>query len=144
MNGLIVAEFNFVCILSIMSNASNFIYVFGSELGAKRHRSGSASIASRFYGARDGLDEGPSGQAYAIPIFDSQGNLRQVDQIIPSVAAFLQFTRENPKLTVFIANAFDGIESERTGEVVRLFTPLPRNCLLCDEYLLLRREAQTC
>lgn len=67
------------------------IFVFGSNL-AGIHGAGAALHAKRVYGAIQGVGEGPTGNAYAIPTKDSNLFTRSLQDIEESVNKFLAYS----------------------------------------------------
>ncbi len=127
-----------------MTDQSELIYVFGATLGSTEHASGGALFAARFYGARHGLNEGFNDRSYAIPIIDRTGNLIDFERIRLSVSAFIEFAKERPQCTFFVANILPASTTAQARAFVKLFSRAPKNCLLCDELITLKSEMVTC
>lgn len=56
---------------------SQMYFVFGSNLSGK-HGKGAALTAKRFFGAANGVGEGLTGQAYALPTKNAQIQVRTI------------------------------------------------------------------
>lgn len=73
------------------------IFVFGSNL-AGRHGAGAARYAAEHYGAQEGVGEGLTGHAYAIPTKDAQIRDMGAAAIEPAIARFVEFAQQRPDL----------------------------------------------
>lgn len=127
-----------------MADQSELIYVFGATLEAKEHASGCALFAARFYGARHGLNDGFNDRSYAIPILNIGGKSIEFDRVWRSVNTFIEFAKERPQYTFFVADILAAATTEQARAFVKLFGRAPKNCLLCDELLALKSEMPTC
>lgn len=72
---------------------TNRIFVFGSNL-AGYHGKGAALYAKRHWGAEQGVGEGPTGQAYAIPTKDENLRVLPLERIERALCRFLWFAEE--------------------------------------------------
>ena len=77
------------------------IFVFGSNL-AGRHGAGAARFAATHYGAEEGVGEGLTCRAYAIPTKDAQIRDMPANEIEPAIEHFVEFARKRPDLTFLL------------------------------------------
>ncbi len=89
--------------------------MFGSNLEGS-HGGGAARLAYNRFGAVWGLGTGIQGRSYAIPTM--QGG---VETIKPYVDAFIQFAKQNTKLTFLVTRIGCGIAGFRDEEIAPLF-----------------------
>lgn len=114
------------------------VFVFGSNL-AGRHGAGSALRAKQFYGAKVGVGEGRTGQAYGIPTKDEHLNVLPLEAIQSSVDRFKAYARANQDLTFEIVPIGCGFAGYRPSQIAPMFKDCPDNCMLPP--LFLRQEA---
>lgn len=93
----------------------NEIFVFGSNLEGS-HGGGAAAIAARKFGAIWGQGVGLQGQSYAIPTMHGG-----VSAIKPYVDEFIEFAKNNTKLTFLVTRIGCGIAGFREEEIAPLF-----------------------
>lgn len=103
------------------------IFVFGSNL-AGRHGKGAALFARRYFGARLGVGEGPTGMAYAIPTKDSRLRPRSLDDIAKSVDRFIRYAMEHRGLRFTVTRIGCGLAGFRDDQIAPLFHDAPSNC----------------
>ena len=95
------------------------IFVFGSNLRGM-HGGGAAYSAYRKFGAIMGQGVGLQGQSYAIPTM--QGG---VETIKPYVDEFIQFAKDNQRLTFLVTRIGCGIAGFTDEEIAPLFERMP-------------------
>jgi hypothetical protein len=109
------------------------IFVFGSNL-AGRHGKGAALAAKQQWGAKTGVGEGRTGDAYAIPTKDERLRPRSLAAIKQSVDTFLEYARAYQDLyphTVFQVTAIGtGLAGYRDEDIAPMFADAPDNCRL--------------
>lgn len=127
---------------------SNQIFVFGSNTPAGIGGAGTAKIAVEKYGAKYGVDEGRTGQSYALP---TVGELRAprpsrtLDEIAESVENFYGYATENPDLELLVAYRDDnynlcGYSSEQLAACFvarRALSEIPDNVVFNKGFLSL-------
>jgi hypothetical protein len=113
------------------------VFVFGSNL-AGRHGKGAALAARTQHGARYGVGEGRTGNAYAIPTKTGDLRSRGLDQIRASVETFKTYARANPDLAFQITRIGCGLAGYRDDQIGPMFSDAPDNCSLPEEWLRFR------
>lgn len=93
----------------------NEIFVFGSNIQGS-HGGGAAAIAEKMFGAIPGQGVGLQGQSYAIPTMHGG-----VEEIKPYVDEFIEFAKNNPKLTFLVTRIGCGIAGFTEAEMAPLF-----------------------
>jgi hypothetical protein len=78
----------------------NLCFVFGSNL-AGIHGAGAALDAAKYWGAKEGVGEGPTGLAYALPTKDEKIRTRSYAEVETSIISFLDYAKKNPT-TLFL------------------------------------------
>lgn len=111
------------------SSGEPWIWVFGSNL-AGRHGAGAALVAAASFGAVRGAGEGRTGQSYAIPTKDHSLAVLPLQAIRVSIAAFLEYARENPDLQFFLTRVGCGLAGYQDKVIAPLFAEAPPNCSL--------------
>ncbi len=103
------------------------ILVFASNL-CGRHGRRAQLHAVVFFGAQEGVAEGPTGRAYAIPLKNLEGKDLDLGDIEASVEQFLLYAVENPCLRFRVSRI-----CEDTGymdvQIAPLFFKAPPNCI---------------
>jgi hypothetical protein len=105
------------------------IFVFGSNL-AGIHGAGSALHAKRFYGAVDGVGEGLTGAAYAIPTKSAKLNTLALSQIKIHVDKFLEFARAHADMRFNLVEIGCGLAGYKPEDIAPLFTCIPLNVIM--------------
>lgn len=107
------------------------ILVFGSNT-AGRHGAGAAKLAVQLFGAVEGYYRGRMGQSYAIPTRRRLENKQIVsltlEEIIPGIAEFVEYTRDNPQLSFFVM----GVGTGRAGFTPEQIAPHFRSAISCS------------
>lgn len=118
----------------------NEIYVFGSnDLGV--HGAGAAKIARLYHGAIMGQAEGLQGKSYAIPtrkIVSPKGEKTKLksltlEEIKPYADRFIQFTKDHPELSFYIAGVGTGLAGNNPEEIIKLLEGAV-NCRYPEEW----------
>lgn len=115
----------------------NPIFVFGSNL-AGRHGKGAALDARLKHGARLGVGEGPTGNAYAIPTKTGDLRTRSLKDIRVSVEAFKAYAVDHPDLTFQVTRVGCGLAGYTDDDIGPMFFDAPKNCVLPEEWLRFR------
>ncbi|MCC7413365.1 MAG: hypothetical protein IT495_17245 [Gammaproteobacteria bacterium] len=114
------------------------VYVFGTSV-AGQHNHDSAAVALRHHGAAADKWNGPTGDAYAIPYRNSEGELLSPAVIANYLRQLFDHARQCPDRVFLVARfgcergAFDD------DAMARLFAGAPGNCLLPGVWLRKRR-----
>lgn len=112
-------------------NDGKHIFVFGSNL-AGIHGAGAALQAKAVWGAVQGVEEGRTGNAYAIPTKDKHFRTLHLEYVQVSVWHFLQYARDNPDLTFLVTRIGCGLAGYADAEIAPMFAEAPFNCQLPD------------
>jgi len=103
------------------------VFVFGSnELGI--HGAGAALTARRQYGARLGVGEGPTGDAYAIPTKRTPYARRFLAEVRASIQRFLDYAEQHPECDFLVVRVGCGLAGFRDREMAACFAGAPANC----------------
>jgi hypothetical protein len=108
------------------------IDVFGSNL-AGIHGAGHAKDVKNYFYAENGVGEGMTGQAYALPTKDHNIKTRTLDQVSESLNKFLLFAAENEKKQFFMARVGCGLAGFKDSEMIGLLNAhgsIPENVVL--------------
>jgi len=120
------------------------IFVFGSNLLGV-HGAGAARYARDYLLAEDGVGEGPTGRAYALPTKAAPINMLPPDMelLAAAVKRFLEYAHMHPEKTFQVTAVGCGLAGFSHAEVAPLFAGAPDNCLLPGVWLqLLERLPQ--
>lgn len=99
----------------------NEVFVFGSNLQGQ-HVGGAAKVAYEDFGAEWGLEEGMSGQTYAIPTVDFTSRERmELEDIEVFVQRFIEFAKGNPNKTFLVTAIGCGIAGFSVKEIAPMF-----------------------
>lgn len=110
----------------------NQIFVFGSNLRGY-HGAGAAKQAFDQFGAEWGIGEGLTGRCYALPTLDE--NMQQdLEMVQRAVNQFLDVATENPDLEFLVTKVGCGIAGYDEGTIKGLFTNMPKNVVLPDDW----------
>lgn len=108
------------------------VFVFGSNTDG-RHGAGAALYAKRSYGAVEGVGEGRTGNAFAIPTRGWHRN-RLYDlplmDIHTSVHKFINYANDNPATVFLVTRIACGHAGRRDREIAPFFELAPRNCIM--------------
>ena len=112
------------------------VFVFGSNL-AGRHGKGAALHAKKNYGAAQGVGEGRTGMAYAIPTKDENLNTLDLHRISTSVAQFCHYARANKDdqfLLTPIGTGLAGIPKRSIWGIMKV-CEIPNNVFLSSSWV---------
>lgn len=109
------------------------VFVFGSNL-AGRHGAGAALFARRNRGARYGVGEGRTGNAYAIPTKDSALRTLALDDIAIYVRRFVQYAKLHSEILFQVTPIGCGLAGYSPAEIAPIFVGAPSNCQFRDEH----------
>jgi hypothetical protein len=111
------------------------VFVFGSNL-AGIHGKGAAKIAQRYYQARPGVGEGPTGRAYALPTKDEHLRPRSLEQIGLSVELFLRYAAQHPNVTFLTTAIGCGLAHHDPSEIAPMFAGAGENVFVSPRFIL--------
>lgn len=109
------------------------IFVFGSNL-AGRHGKGAALHARHEYGAKIGVGEGRTGNAYAIPTKDRYFKTLPLWQIKESVDRFLKYARRHRELIFILTPIGCGLAGYKPSQIGPMFKNTPANVRIPKEF----------
>lgn len=118
------------------------VFVFGSNLRG-RHGAGAARYAAKAYGAEEGVGEGRTGTAYAIPTKDAKIKTRPLKDVEKAVTRFLEHARQAPGTLFFVTRIGCGLAGYRDEDIAPFFQSAPENCRLPPFWPLFNRNANT-
>jgi hypothetical protein len=100
----------------------NTYFVFGSNLQG-RHGKGAAKTAKVYYGAKNGVGEGLTGQCYALPTVDMAKGYRTMKprEIKKYVDNFIQCAIDNPDKTFLVSAVGCGLAGNTASGIAPLF-----------------------
>ncbi len=116
-----------------MASLMTEIFVFGSNL-AGRHGKGAALDAARYHGAKRGVGQGRTGNAYAIPTKDAQLRVLPLKAIEAHVHSFLAYARRESGLQFKVTAIGTGLAGYSHEQIAPMFKDAPANCVLPDEW----------
>lgn len=111
------------------------VFVFGSNLRGL-HGAGAARYAARVYDAREGVGEGRTEQAYALPTKDKAIQTLPLEKVKQAIARFLQHARQEPKTLFFVTRIGCGLAGYRDEDIAPFFRQAPENCLIAPRWRL--------
>lgn len=116
--------------MSIVGNDP--VFVFGSNL-AGRHGAGAAKFAREKRGAVYGVEEGRTGNAYAIPTKDKFLRTLTLPTIGAFVRRFIEYAEDNPGVLFQVTPIGCGLAGYKPWQIAPLFCEAPSNCRFEDE-----------
>lgn len=108
------------------------IFVFGSNLQG-RHGKGAALHAKLHYGAKNGVAEGLTGSAYALPTKNTPYKNMSFEELSVHAEKFVIFSKQRQDLTFLLTKIGCGLAGFNEKEVSKLFNSCLDNVLLVDE-----------
>ena len=94
---------------------------------------GAAKYAREKFGAKYGVGEGRTGEAYAIPTKDRNLRVIPLHEIGNAVHRFMRYARENPDLQFHVTPVGCGLAGYRREQIAPYFDSAPANCVFADE-----------
>lgn len=112
------------------------IFVFGSNLRG-RHGAGAARYAAQHHGAAEGVGEGLTGSAYALPTCDMQIRPLPFAEVDAAIVRFCEFARTRPDLTFLVTPVGCGLAGHRKRDVWDSLKRhgLPSNAVLSSTWI---------
>jgi len=107
------------------------IFVFGSNTKGF-HGAGAALTAYRVHGAKRGVGEGLTGNAYAIPTKNDKLASRTLKEIQASVNTFKAFAASRPDLTFNVTRTGCGLAGYKPEQIAPMFKGAPDNVRFID------------
>lgn len=105
------------------------VFVFGSN-EAGRHGMGSALYAKEHYGAKYGVGEGRTGNAYALPTKDRDLRVLPLPVIFHYVTRFLDHASKYSHLSFQVTAIGCGLAGYKPYQIAPMFYGAPENCLM--------------
>lgn len=102
------------------------IFVFGSNLRGA-HGAGAALDAVMEHGAENGVGEGLTGNAYALPTKDERIAVRTLEDIAGSVERFKRFARVATGTKFFLTRVGCGLAGYTDEDIAPMFADAPPN-----------------
>lgn len=109
------------------------IFVFGSNLLGD-HAGGAALYARTVCGAVQGVGQGTTGHAYALPTCSMPGVPLTPDEVRAAVQLFLATAKLYPEHSFFVTAVGTGIAGFSHEFMADLFRDAPDNCILPPEW----------
>lgn len=103
------------------------IFVFGSNT-AGRHGKGAALAAKEKFGARRGIGEGLTGNAYGIPTKNGSLEVLSLKRIRAGVRRFREHTKRNKEETYFVTRVGCGLADYKDSQIAPFFRGATRRC----------------
>ena len=112
------------------------IFVFGSNLDGI-HGAGAAKYARFHHGAKMGVGEGLTGNAYALPTVGHDLARMTLAEIEPHIVRFLEFAKAEPEYTFALTPVGCGLAGHTKPEIWALLEKhgLPRNVYLTSTWV---------
>ena len=92
------------------------IFVFGSNLRG-RHGAGAALFAAKHHGAKEGVGEGLTGNAYALPTCGWRIEPLPLADVDAAIARFCDFARSRPDLTFGLTPVGCGLAGHKKSDI---------------------------
>ena len=121
-----------------MNNGTN-IFVFGSNL-LGRHGRGAALEAKLHWGAKYGVGEGRTGQAYAFPTKFTPYMAMSLASIGEFKHRFYGYCGQHPELTFLLTKVGCGLAGHRELHIARMFANAPSNVVKPDNWDILAAQ----
>ncbi|MBK6659033.1 MAG: hypothetical protein IPG43_13150 [Proteobacteria bacterium] len=115
--------------IPLQTQATEPTYVFGADMSGDFSQ-GSAAVAARLFGADTDVGVGISGNAYAIPYRNSDGEMLSFGALGPHIASFLSHARAHPQESFMVARFGCEPGASDDATMVRHFSHVPPNCQL--------------
>ena len=112
------------------------VFVFGSNR-AGHHETGAALHAATRHGALQGVGEGLTGSAYAIPTRDERLRVLPPEEVERGIVRFIHFARDNPAVTFHLTPVGCDEAGYKRREVWAILSKwgLPPNVLLTSSWV---------
>lgn len=109
------------------------VIVFGSNTRGY-HGKGAALYAKEHYGAIEGVSEGRTGDAYAIPTRGLQRGLGffnlPLSDIHTSIHKFIHYANDHPATAFLVTRIACGYAGRRDKDIAPFFVDAPLNCIM--------------
>jgi hypothetical protein len=109
------------------------VFVFGSNLMG-HHAGGAARFAVDYRAATQGIGQGPTGRAYALPTMAQLGVPLTLEGVRAAVTLFKVYAYVREDLEFFVTPVGTGIAGFTHEEIAPLFADAPSNCVLPAEW----------
>ena len=111
-----------------------WVWVFASNESGT-HSKGSAKVAKLNFRATAGIASGPTGNAYALAVFDHRQKLLPMARIKAEVAMFLDYARETPAKNFFVTRIACAPGQLPDSSMAALFANASSNCSLPQAWM---------
>ncbi|MES1196106.1 MAG: hypothetical protein ABUL58_04090 [Steroidobacter sp.] len=95
---------------------------------AGAHAGGAARAAAEQFGAKLGVSEGRTGDAYAIPTVNKVGDRLSLEKIGTAVRTFINYASEHSEQRFFVTRIGCGIAGYQDKDIAPMFREAPANC----------------
>lgn len=112
----------------------DWIWVFASNK-AGMHNRGNAKVARLNFRATNGVGSGPTGNAYALPVFDANLKLLPLNQIRQEIHAFLDYAQNRPEANFFVTRIACAPGQFSDVTMAGMFAGASANCSLPQAWL---------
>lgn len=112
--------------MKIPKNDGSWIFVFGSnQLGV--HGAGSARVAQRVFGAKRGVGQGITGNAYAIPTKNTRIQTLPLDDISNEVILWMSYATHRKDKRFWMTRIGCGLAGYTDEQIAPMFRCSPSN-----------------
>lgn len=108
-------------------------FTYGSNL-AGRNGAGAALYAKKYFGAKDGIGQGPNGFCYALPTKDAQLKTLSLRRIQMFVYIFLDYALHHPELEFLLTPVGTGQAGYTPEQIAPMFKHSPINIIIPEEF----------
>lgn len=105
------------------------VNVFATDVDGL-HQNTEAERAVNQWGALVGNGEGPSGLSYAIPVYNSEGKVRPIEQLRGPIRRFLEYASKNKKTIFKVSRLGCDLFGYDDFDVAPYFTNAPDHVIL--------------
>ena len=103
------------------------VFVFGSNQRGI-HGAGAAYYAASKLGARQGIGEGLTGRAYALPTCIRPAMPMTLSDVGAAIGRFIEFARSTPETRYFVSEVGCGLAGFEPCDIAPFFADAPENC----------------
>ena len=119
-----------------INTLSNAVFVYGSDFNGSTN-SGAAMFAHKYYGAQQGIGDGPNGQSYALPIKNEASRNLSLQDINYNVRNFIAYAKERRDLFFMVTRIGCGVGGYDDNTIAPMFNKVPDNVWLPGKWLML-------
>jgi hypothetical protein len=107
------------------------VFVFGSNQQGV-HGRGAALTAKQQHGAVQGVGEGVTGKAYALPTKATPGKSLSLNEVAQHVYKLIAHAAKNPRTKFRLTKIGTGLAGHSEADIAKLFAQAPANVVLID------------